>query len=805
MLPRHGVSIRREGGELLRLRRRTCKGGATAPGHWAGTSVRRAESLSMYIRRVRVAGAAALLASLVVIGPAAGSPLGAGRARPRSVETARTVVSDAREAMESERLAEVLRIAGIHSPSPTEIALDLSVVDGVAAPIAQLDAVIRGATARIRDTLPSGVGKRSFRTLMLRALTGRPITPLSLDPSVGYGIRDAAGSVAAAIDVLLPQIIGMPPTGSAGTRVEGCDLHDDAPDLCVASDADNVISTDYALVVDLGGDDTHEHSAGGASVFDNGLPVSVTIDVEGADVYDAPVPTASGSYVAQGASFIGAGFLVDAAGDDRYRIATSGPFGLSIGQGKGWHGVGVLADLQGADRYELSATGQGTQLAIGQGEATNGVGILLDPAGDDVHTVRAIATDFFDGTIGSLIIVAPPAAGASGIGAASSGVLGFPVRIGPASLDTQISTFQYHGLFLDGGGTDLLEVRSEVLDPKKDAYFGRPGIDSTWAIGIGIGYGKGQAFGTVVLGDGATDASIGSSALIPQADTASWGLGYGYAFGSGVVSDAGGDDVWRMSSDNVVERRGSLSPGCSCPPPATAETGDTAVMGLGYGELFGVGLVQDASGDDRYLVSATNSVDTELVERPGDPAPRVRASSTTGAVRVATQGAADVSGLGMLNDAGGDDRYEIVAASAARSTLSGAQSGHGEAVSVAGNTRILAQAAARSASTGMFRDIGGSDRYVTSSTNLAEANPPSDVQPGAPMAGVLASVDEVSQALFVDADGGLADQFSATPAAPACVGTRGQAQWVDCGGAGLGAMADRPGMSPVFEPRKDRR
>jgi hypothetical protein len=427
---------------------------------------------------------------------------------------------------------------------------------------------------------------------------------------------------------------------------------------------------------------------------------------------------------------------------------------------------------------------------MGQGDVDDGAGVLLDLGGNDVHTVEAVSTDFFDGAIGGSFYQAPPVAQASGIGAANSRIRMFPVWVfGPNHVDviTNSPAGQY-GLFLDGGGSDTLEVHSEILDPNKDAYLGRPWMKGAAASSVGIGYADERSLGLVVLGAGDTDASVTSSSHSPQAQTSTLGLGYGTFSAAGAVSDLGGNDTWRLSSENVVERRGGLSAGCSCPPPATAATLDTTVIGLGYGESSGVGLVEDASGDDHYLASATNSVETELVEHAGDPHSKVRASSTTGAVRVAVEGAADAQGVGMLQDATGNDVYEIAAASAARSQLSGVLSGSGTGVSIAGNTSVLGQAAARGFGSGTLRDTGGSDVYRTSSTSLAQAQPATDVQPGTALAGVLSSVDQGSSAAFLDLDGGLVDTFSATPATPACTGTRGQAQWVDCGGAGFGAM-----------------
>lgn len=44
-----------------------------------------------------------------------------------------------------------------------------------------------------------------------------------------------------------------------------------------------------------------------------------------------------------------------------------------------------------------------------------------------------------------------------------------------------------------------------------------------------------------------------------------------------------------------------------------------------------------------------------------------------------------------------------------------------------------------------------------------------------------ASVETGAIVLFLDADTGTPDGFSAVPADPACTGTRGQGTWTDCG------------------------
>jgi len=146
-------------------------------------------------------------------------------------------------------------------------------------------------------------------------------------------------------------------------------------------------SESYLLVIDIGGNDHYEISAGANTNPEN--PVSVLIDFGGNDTYgyyEVPDPDDGGRLVSdldgrvtptssygpfslsrtsrQGSGRLGIGILVDfGAGDDRYRS-------LRISQGSGILGVGILYDDGGSDIYECEAGCQGSGIF--------GMGILMD-------------------------------------------------------------------------------------------------------------------------------------------------------------------------------------------------------------------------------------------------------------------------------------------------------------------------------------------------------------------------------------------------------------------------------------------
>jgi len=126
----------------------------------------------------------------------------------------------------------------------------------------------------------------------------------------------------------------------------------------------------FALVIDLGGDDTYRGAIAAPADIEHG--VSVVIDLDGNDTYEgSPLGLATGR--------LGVGLLIDRAGDDVYRLSQGSG-------GTGFAGLGILYDMAGRDLYE------GTRLT--QGAAVGGLGLLLDRAGDDTYTSFGYAVGF---------------------------------------------------------------------------------------------------------------------------------------------------------------------------------------------------------------------------------------------------------------------------------------------------------------------------------------------------------------------------------------------------------------------------
>jgi hypothetical protein len=164
--------------------------------------------------------------------------------------------------------------------------------------------------------------------------------------------------------------------------------------VVVGGSGPNGYRGDFALIIDLGGDDRYYRTAGGAHGRER--PVAVSIDLAGDDRYQATEP------FAQGAALMGVGLLVDRRGDDRYTTMES------FAQGAAICGAAALVDLAGDDEYHGDAYAQGACLAQGTAvlldlsgrdfyeaglysqafAGPGGFGVLIDAAGDD----RYVAT-----------------------------------------------------------------------------------------------------------------------------------------------------------------------------------------------------------------------------------------------------------------------------------------------------------------------------------------------------------------------------------------------------------------------------
>jgi hypothetical protein len=154
-------------------------------------------------------------------------------------------------------------------------------------------------------------------------------------------------------------------------------------DAIIGGTGPNHYKGDYALIIDLGGDDIYELTR--RSNFENQIIIdlggndkyfaledyalasgyfgySVLIDAAGDDLYQ-------GKNFSVGCGFFGCGLLWDQAGNDTY-------IGDQFTQGAGGFGIGILKDDGGNDRYQAARASQGFGFV-------RGVGTLLDANGSD--------------------------------------------------------------------------------------------------------------------------------------------------------------------------------------------------------------------------------------------------------------------------------------------------------------------------------------------------------------------------------------------------------------------------------------
>jgi hypothetical protein len=134
--------------------------------------------------------------------------------------------------------------------------------------------------------------------------------------------------------------------------------------VVIGTQEDNIYEGDYALIIDVGGNDIYKGRTGSAvGILSN--PFSVAIDLKGDDLYDA-----SQTLFNFGAGLLGCGILLDLKGNDTYK-------GYHFSQGAGLFGTGVLLDYEGDDIYSAGC--------FSQGAGNLGIGILTDIKGNDTY------------------------------------------------------------------------------------------------------------------------------------------------------------------------------------------------------------------------------------------------------------------------------------------------------------------------------------------------------------------------------------------------------------------------------------
>jgi hypothetical protein len=434
-------------------------------------------------------------------------------------------------------------------------------------------------------------------------------------------------------------------------------LRDAADDTYDPADPD--LAGDLAFILDTGGDDVYLVAAGANTSYFNS--VSVAIDLDGADTYgyvEVPDPND--------------GTLLVSDADGRYSpsgtpMTDNGPISLSDfnRQGAGRLGFAFLFDLGGDDDHYQS-------LRMSQGFGTLGVGALFDDGGNDVY----LAED----------------------GAHGAGVFGIGLLV-DAGGDDRYDSFAFSqgfgyvfglGLLHDAGGADVYHC--DIGDP---AWGGTPLYlsaqlpgtgNSSFCQGAGFGRradppggdGVYMSGGIGVLRDRGTGGDLYTSSV--------FGTGTGYWFGTGVLSDEGGDDwydgrwyvqgstahfalsiFWDEDGADLYDQGNTVcdwvaNPTCSFAPAATS---------IGVGHDFSLTWHIDGGGDDVYL-------------GPG-----------------LSLGAGNVNGIGVMVNLGGSDTY-VSMGDVNSPTLGAANLFEGASLSEPRRSIITA---------GIFVDSGGVDTY----------------------------------------------------------------------------------------------
>ena len=637
----------------------------------------------------------------------------------------------------------------MRTPAPRVAAEIPSAVHDLLAEVLRADAYVATAVApRHRATVAATV--RDMNRGSLRAVVTGTDGATTLHPRVAAAadmvdlaaMTRTAASLGAAIDRFLDA--PAPKATVAGSPTAACDVAEVPGVLCVGGQGTNEHRTHYRLTIDLGGNDIYSGAtAAGGCVSDTPADsscVAVSIDLGGDDRY-VPAGRLSvceaagfgprGGICGQGSGIVGVGMLVDAAGNDVYEARTEsaggdclgGQFticGVTTAQGTGRFGVGVLADLAGNDAYNLISpipaandpAGDRSFTVDGQGNGVAGVGVLFDGGGNDSYLTTGPATGYLgDGT---------SATGWSTYNAQGASVGGVGVIVEYGGADSYRMTVR------PGDGAEHRVTKSE---------WGEGGaVNRSGGQGFGLGVSGLPNLGGIITGPGNTTYDIDLAGRF-TAEAVGQGMGSG-----GVLDDAGGDDVYRMSASTDATLRRTC-PGCDLSAGGANDTITNGRLGAVYAQGQGVdgGRLHDAGGGhDTYTVAATAAV-TVLASDGAAAVHRLASPKVFG------QGAA-----GRLFDEDGSDRYTLAAHHRVRAVGQSA----GEAL--AGGLTVQGQGGG-----GALIDLGGRDRYVATATSDVQAQPSTGVSADAGFLTVDVQGLGGQGSMLVDRDEGEADVFQA--------------------------------------------
>lgn len=547
--------------------------------------------------------------------------------------------------------------------------------------------------------------------------------------------------------------------------------------------------------------DEDDVCVGGTGANTHTRDALVSIDLGGNDTY-----TNDAAAVALAAQLV-----LDVGGDDVYR-----PDGIAGHAFGGTGGIGILVDTAGSDRYVLEST---TTSVSGQGLGVlGGVGILVDGGGNDVRRMDSE--------------VEGAAAGAGGMGEAVLGGVGVlmdgggddaysatgithPVLIEPTSGDDPmtaigraattiggVGVLAGAGVLWDAGGDDSFtaHARMTAAPPEWPAVnlTSEPPSGSEQYVSVnGLGEAVLAGVGYLLEGAGPTEYRLqGVVESLPLDGDAltmsSAGMGLGAVGATGVLSDAGGDDTYAIDLSSTTAMSRTVDDTCGSPctpagPNVTAVPASATVQGYG---VQGVGLIDDAGGADRY--SAILGSVAQAVAR--DDRTEAAATHLDGRLigqdaTLRAQGTSLAQGLGIVADAGGDDSYTSEVSTRAETDTSSALPANEPVVfTTVGVAQGITQATTSGAGgTGAILDLGGDDAYAAAAAADIVHDGSEPLTSEIVFAAQAAATDGANGLGFLlDLDGTGTDTFATTPVLEACDGTRGEGLWQDCGSYGVG-------------------
>lgn len=352
---------------------------------------------------------------------------------------------------------------------------------------------------------------------------------------------------------------------------------------------DNHYTANYALVVDVGGDDRHENNAGGSAVAQDpcdlglapgfpGAPGAATlVDLAGEDTYgDA---SAACPWAQTGGGYLGSGLLVDAGGSDTYQAQVAST-------GSGLAGTGLLIDAAGDDTYDGARgayTVHGSAYIAGQGA-------LVDGGGNDTYVARSVVVNggAYQQAAGALVDLGGHDA-YTAWGAWANGGAG--LQASGALVDaTGNDRYTAYGGVSNGAGFDSGAAGLLVDGDGDDVY------DGLWTNSNGGGFVGGAGALVDVAGQDEYFAYLGAS-------------NGGAAFAAaGFLVDGAGADLYHaprsaVNGGGVELAAGHLvdQGGDDAYTAASSSAGGLSWSGANGGAVNGAqGLLLDTEGDDAY-------------------------------------------------------------------------------------------------------------------------------------------------------------------------------------------------------------